>query len=67
LEVINTFEEVTGVKVNYEIGGRRDGDIEQIFAEVNKSKEKLNWETQKTLAEGLEDAWRWQLTLEGNK
>ena len=63
LEVINTFEEVTGVKVNYEIGPRRDGDIEQIFAEVTKSKEKLGWQTQKNLAQGLKDAWRWQQEL----
>ncbi len=64
LEVINTFEEVTGVKVNYEMGPRRSGDIEQIFADVSKSKEVLNWQTQKTLAEGLRDAWRWQQSLD---
>ena len=63
LEVIDTFETMTGVKVNYEIGKRREGDIEQIFADVTKSKEQLGWQTEKSLNEALADAWRWQLEL----
>ena len=63
LEVISSFEKMTGVSVNYEIGKRRDGDIEQIFADVTKSKEQLGWQTEKSLNEALADAWRWQLEL----
>lgn len=63
LEVISSFEKITGVSVNYEIGKRRDGDIEQIFADVTKSKEQLGWQTEKSLNEALADAWRWQLEL----
>ncbi|MFN8356367.1 MAG: UDP-glucose 4-epimerase GalE [Spirosomataceae bacterium] len=63
LEVINTFESVTGVKVNYQLGPRREGDIEQIYADVSKSKAQLHWQTEKSLAEALTDAWRWQQAI----
>jgi len=63
LEVIRTFEEVTGVKLNYRFGERRSGDIEQIYAEVGKATNGLHWKAEKTLREGLADAWRWQQKL----
>ena len=63
LEVIKTFEDVTGQKLTYHIGPRRPGDIVQIYASVDKAKAMLGWETTRSLAEGLEDAWRWQQTL----
>ncbi len=65
LELINTFEEVTGVKLNYEIGPRRPGDIEQIFAQVDKVNNEMSWKAELTLADGLRDAWRWQQKLGG--
>ncbi|MEK7594278.1 MAG: UDP-glucose 4-epimerase GalE [Patescibacteria group bacterium] len=64
LEVIKTFEEVTGEKLTYEIGPRRAGDIVSTYAAVDKSAEDLGWKTEKTLADGLRDAWRWQQTLD---
>ncbi len=63
LELIKTFEEVTGVKLNYHIGPRRAGDVEQIYAEVTKANRDLGWQAQRTLAEGVADAWRWQQKL----
>lgn len=63
LEVINVFENVNNVRLNYEIGARRQGDIEKIFGNVEKAKNILNWQTEKTLEESLRDAWAWELKL----
>ncbi|MES2732823.1 MAG: UDP-glucose 4-epimerase GalE [Bacteroidota bacterium] len=63
LEVIQTFEEVSGVKLNYRIGEKRSGDIEQIYAEVDKATNGLHWTAEKSLRDGLTDAWRWQQKL----
>ena len=43
LEIITKFEEVTGLKVEKEIVGRRDGDIAEIYADISKAKKELNW------------------------
>ena len=63
LEIVNTFEEVSGLKLNYKIGERRSGDIEKIYADVSKSSEDLDWKTEKSLKESLIDSWNWQKTL----
>lgn len=63
LEVINTFEKVNDVTVPYIIGPRRKGDIVSTYADVSKAQEKLHWETEKSLADALKDAWNWQLNL----
>lgn len=60
LNIINTFEAETGVDVNYTIGPRRPGDVEQVYADVSKAKEVLDWTAQRSLGESLRDAWRWQ-------
>jgi len=60
LEVIRTFEQVNGVKLNYVIGPRRPGDVEALYASCDKAREVLGWRTQLTLADALKDAWRWQ-------
>jgi UDP-glucose 4-epimerase len=59
-QLIDTFEEVNQIKVNYQYAPRREGDIEQIYAQVDKSTQILGWVTKKTLADSLRDAWRWQ-------
>jgi UDP-glucose 4-epimerase len=59
-QLIDTFEEVNQVKLNYAYAPRREGDIEQIYAQVDKATQALSWSTQKTLADSLRDAWRWQ-------
>ncbi len=63
LEVINTFEKVSGEKLNYEIGPRRAGDVEKVFANVDRSKSILNWQASYDLEKALTDAWNWQKTL----
>ena len=63
LELINTFESVTGINLPYTLGPRRVGDIEQIYADVTKATTGLHFTTQRTLAEALTDAWRWQQKL----
>lgn len=63
LEVIETFKKVTGQKLPYRVGDRRAGDVEQIYAAVDKSKKTLGWEAELALEDALRDAWNWQLTL----
>ena len=63
LEVVKAFEKVSGQALNYKIGARRAGDVEQIFASSDKVNAVMDWAAQKTLEESLADAWRWQLTL----
>ena len=63
LEVINTFQTVTGVTLPYEIGPRRPGDIIATYADATKAKNLLGWQAEKTLADALADAWRWQQSL----
>jgi UDP-glucose 4-epimerase len=63
LEIIKTFEKITGKKVPYKIGLRRPGDIIASYAAVDKSRKILGWKAEKTLADALADAWRWQQSL----
>ena len=60
LNVIKTFEQATGVNVNYQIGPRRIGDVEQVYADVSKANQALGWTARRPLAESLRDAWKWQ-------
>ena len=64
LELINTFEEVTGVKVPHRIVERREGDIEQVWANPQKANEVLGWCAKETLADTLKSAWAWQQHLQ---
>lgn len=63
LNIIKTFEQVTGQKIPYKIGHRRPGDIVQIYAAVDKANKVLGWQAKKTLTEALVDAWHWQEQL----
>lgn len=60
LEAIKTFEEATGQKLNYTITGRREGDIEKIWANPSLANRELGWKTEITLAESLRSAWNWE-------
>ena len=61
LEVIQAFEKVSKIKLNYKIEGRREGDITSAFADTTLAKVELGWKTEKTLEEALLAAWKWQL------
>ena len=63
LELINTFEKATGVKVPHKIVGRREGDIEQVWANPERANKVLGWTAQETLEDTLKSAWKWQLHL----
>ncbi|ELR71457.1 UDP-glucose 4-epimerase [Fulvivirga imtechensis AK7] len=63
LEVVKTFEKVSGEKLNYKIGARRSGDVEKVFADVSKAKDELGWKTELSLEDSLRDAWNWQQKL----
>ncbi len=63
LELIRTFEAATGVKVPYRIVGRREGDIEQVWANPRHANEVLGWKAIETLADTLRSAWAWQERL----
>lgn len=67
LQLIDTFEEVNGVKLNYTIGPRREGDVEQIYAQSDKVNNVMKWRAEKTMADALRDAWNWQLKLKAEK
>ena len=60
LEIIHTFEEVSDIKLNWKFGERRDGDVEEIYANVDKSAKLLNWQPTKTFKEAIIDAWNWE-------
>lgn len=63
LELINTFEKATGVKVPHKIVGRREGDIEKVWANPEKANIVLGWKAVETLEDTLKSAWNWQVKL----
>ncbi len=60
LEIIHTFEKVANVKLNWKFGERRAGDVEQIYADVSKAKNLLNWTANRTMEDAIRDAWNWE-------
>ena len=60
LEVIRSFEKVTGKKLNYKIVGRREGDITAAYADTSLVNNELGWTSKLTLEDALDSAWKWQ-------
>ena len=60
LEVINTFEKVSKMKLNFEIVQRRDGDVPKLYANARLAEEKLNWKAVCDLKEMIASAWKWE-------
>jgi len=67
LEAIKSFEKVSGQKLNYKIVGRREGDIEQVWANPEFSNKELGWKAERGLDEMMESAWKWELALRDKK
>ena len=65
MEIVNTFMQVTGVKVPYEIVGRREGDIEQVWAKPDKANNVLGWRADTPIEDVLLSAWNWEKKLRG--
>ena len=63
LEIVNTFMQVTGVKIPYQIVGRREGDIEQVWANPEKANKVLGWKAETPVGDVLLSAWNWEKKL----
>lgn len=63
LELIHVFEKVTGKPLNYKIVGRREGDIEQIWANPERANKILGWKAEVSIEDTMASAWKWQLRL----
>lgn len=65
LQVIESFERSTGMKLNYSIAERRPGDIPAIYADNQLSKKELNWNPKFTLDDMTSSAWKWEKKIRG--
>jgi UDP-glucose 4-epimerase len=65
LEVIRSFEKISGIKLNYQIVERRPGDIEQVWADPSFSNDELGWKAEKGLDEMTASAWKWEQAYRG--
>ncbi|KXX70350.1 UDP-glucose 4-epimerase GalE [Flammeovirga sp. SJP92] len=63
LEVINAFEKVNDIPVNYKIVDRREGDVEQIWADTTIANEILGWKAESGIDEMMESAWKWEQAI----
>ena len=63
LELIETFEKVNNLKLNYSIGERRPGDIEAIYTDTSKIESKLGWKAKKELPISMMDSWEWEKSI----
>jgi UDP-glucose 4-epimerase len=63
LEAIHAFEKVSGVKLNYELGPRRPGDVIAIYADNTYAKKELGWNIKYDIDEMMRTAWQWELKL----
>ncbi len=60
LEVLKSFEKVSGQKLNYKIVDRREGDVVAAYADTNKANDELGWKSQLTLDDAMSSAWKWE-------
>jgi UDP-glucose 4-epimerase len=66
-EAINSFEKVSGEKLNYKVGPRRAGDVINIYANNDFAKKELHWIPKFNLDDMMLSAWKWQLNLKKEK
>lgn len=67
LEVIKSFEKVSGKTLNYRIVDRREGDITAAYADTTKANEDLGWKSESTLDEAMASAWKWEQKVRNKK
>lgn len=67
LEVIRSFEKVSGEMLNYRIVPRRPGDVEKVWADTRYANEELGWAAEKGLDEMMASAWKWEQALAADK
>lgn len=66
-ELVNAFEKVNGVKLNYKYADRRPGDVVAIWADTSLANEELGWKAERSIEETLASAWAWEKHLAENK
>lgn len=59
-DIVNAFEKANGIKIKYEYGPRRDGDLPEFYANSDKALKVLGWKTEKSLEDMCKDTWNWQ-------
>ena len=67
LEVVKSFEKVSGKKLNYKIVGRREGDIISAYADTTKANDELGWKTKLSLDDAMRSAWNWEQKVRASK
>lgn len=67
LEAINAFEKISGIKLNYEIGPRRPGDVIATYANNNLAKQALGWNPKFSLDDIMATAWKWEQRLKADE
>ena len=67
LEVINSFEKVSGTKLNYKIVDRRPGDVIEVWADTSFANKELGWKAEKGLDEMMLSAWNWEKALKNKQ
>jgi UDP-glucose 4-epimerase len=67
MELVNAFQEVNKIKVNYQIVGRRPGDITSVYADTSLANTELGWKAESSLEETLKSAWEWEKRIRGIK
>ena len=65
LEVVQSFERVSGKKLNYKIVGRRTGDVIAAYADTTYANEELGWKSELTLDDAMASAWKWEQKVRG--
>jgi UDP-glucose 4-epimerase len=66
-EIIEAFERSTGQKLNYKVVDRREGDVEQVYADTRFANQELGWKAEKGIDETLLSAWNWEMNLRAKK
>jgi len=60
LEVVKSFERVSGKTLNYKIAPRREGDVVSAYANTDKANKVLGWKAESTLDDAMKSAWNWE-------
>jgi UDP-glucose 4-epimerase len=64
LEIIHAFERISGMKLNYEITGRREGDVEKVYADTTYANNELGWKAVRGIDDMISSAWAWEQDLQ---
>ena len=64
-ELVNTFERVNNLKLNYKVVGRRPGDVEAVWADTTLAETVLGWKAERSLDDTLKSDWEWEKRVRG--